>query len=111
MINGTKSRALTWYSAGRGSGIGRTGRGALHFSNGYSSLYPPATALAGQDGPPALVSTLNDTGYLLQRAGYPRAALQLLAPVVQRAPTRAVVYLNRGDVYLNRGMCIGGLTA
>lgn len=61
-------------------------------------------ALAGQDAPPVSVSTLNDTGYLLQRAGYPRAALQLLAPVVQRAPTRAVAYLNRGDVYwqLNR---------
>jgi tetratricopeptide (TPR) repeat protein len=61
-------------------------------------------ALAGQDGPQPSVSTLNDTGYLLQRAGYPGAALRLLAPVVQRAPTRAVAYLNRGDVYwqLNR---------
>lgn len=61
-------------------------------------------ALASQDGPPPSVRTLNDTGYLLQRAGYPRAALRLLATVVQRAPTRAVAYLNRGDVYwqLNR---------
>lgn len=61
-------------------------------------------ALASQDGPPPSVRTLNDTGYLLQRAGYPRVALRLLAIVVQRAPTRAVAYLNRGDVYwqLNR---------
>jgi hypothetical protein len=56
-------------------------------------------SLAGQDGPPPSVSMLNDTGYLLQRAGYPQAALRFLAPVVQRAHTRAVVYLNRGDVY------------
>jgi tetratricopeptide (TPR) repeat protein len=61
-------------------------------------------ALMGQEAPPPVVSTLNDTGYLLQRAGYPKAALRLLTLVVQRAPTRAVAYLNRGDVYwqLNR---------
>jgi hypothetical protein len=63
-------------------------------------------ALTGQDPPWPMVSPLklNDTGYLLQRAGYPKVALRLLTLVVQRAPTRAVAYLNRGDVYwqLNR---------
>lgn len=55
--------------------------------------------LAGEELPVPTVSTLNDTGYLLQRAGYPHAALRLLAVVVQRAPDRAVAYLNRGDTY------------
>jgi hypothetical protein len=60
--------------------------------------------LAGTDAPSPLVGTLNDTGYLLQRAGYAQAALPVLTAVVHRAPSRAVVYLNRGDVYwqLNR---------
>lgn len=53
--------------------------------------------LAGKEAPP--VGTLNDTGYLLQQAGYPHAALRLLTAVVQRAPSRAVAYLNRGDTY------------
>lgn len=56
-------------------------------------------ALAGPAKPGAAVRALNDAGYLLQRAGYPRAALQLLTRVVQHAPGRAVAYLNRGDAY------------
>jgi hypothetical protein len=56
-------------------------------------------SLGGTDAPPPAVGTLNDTGYLLQRAGYVRAALPVLTAVVHRAPSRAVAYLNRGDVY------------
>jgi tetratricopeptide (TPR) repeat protein len=55
--------------------------------------------LAGEDLPAPALSTLNDTGYLLQRAGYSHAALRLLTVVVQHAPERAVAYLNRGDTY------------